>query len=157
MLRQPHPQDALPPLELDVDPDSAFGVTDDAHERARALALDLTAEGWARIDVRSAGAYPETRLEDTDIVGAHVLTEVWARAWYVELLRAVVHTQRSHAWVGRMFERATRNLELRASLLSIVRALPPLEGLEWDHPRQLERAIDRTGALQLLAFPRSPK
>lgn len=148
MLRYPHPGDALPPIEIEPDPDSAYGVTDEAHDRARALALQLESEGWTRIDVRHVAAYPRHCMADTDIVGAHVLSEVWAPAWRVELLRAVAVPQRGHAWVADMIRRSERDLELRAMLRSLVRALPPVDDLRWDHPLQVERSADRSEALR---------
>lgn len=147
VLRYPHPQDNLPPLEVDVDPDSIYGVTPTAHDRAIALADQLIANGWARIDTRDAHHYPNTQLADTDVTTEQVLTEVWAAAWRVELRRAITPSQRDEPWVRRMFKRGPHDPEWVACARALVRVVPYLDDLGVDHPRQVTAYAERTTML----------
>lgn len=121
LLHHPDPLDDLPPLDLEPeDPDSAWGASRVAQDRALARALDLLASGMVRVDEREVRYYAGgVRLANTRVVCDQVATEPWAPSWWVDLRRAVHPSDRGSQWFRRMIACAQRCEEYRTVLLTL--------------------------------------
>lgn len=147
--------EGLPPLEWDVDENSAWGAARVAHERAGELVHELLARGMVRIDPRHASASGVAaaglaETHDTLVVEGVLASERWAPGWWLELWRAADTRPWSTApWIDGMLRCARRDPSHREVLLTVARvggaeALRSAQDLH--HRRGEHRRVCKGGA-----------